>query len=1015
MKHSGWLITLAILCAAALSAAILACGSEEPTERRESTRAERDSTAATSEGTTAVPTAARSRFAFTDDSNYMLDLVPATAQRLFLLDLRTIRENQARFPGNFDVLEAELFYRIEEHFSTEVIGIEQIDQIVLPTTVESTWFWSMALLKGNFDFERIRADYETGKERLSYGAYDGYELWGDDIVVLLEDIGVIFMSSEGGVRTLLDIMNSRSGALSDADSEDNELKRILEELGNSPAVLAATVKEDSGYEDCGDIAGSDDVIGCVGIGSAYSGSDGASQEAYIDIVVLFSSEEEAQAADDTDEVTPLMEEWLEDTTENFASQRFAGFIGLESVEATGVSDVDLDDDIVTSTGTMKLGELLSTPAPRPTLAATATPAPTLSGAVCAPFAQPRTDWDPAYHLRTIEVRSVNKRGYSNARLEYVVANPGPSHQLFYLDSRVISHPEMFSEFNRYPMSELDIRAGHGTEIGEEVHPDGARNDEFQERILWQNFDHKCPLQIEISVYADPNRRNLLESVLVTLDFDQQGDVTDASIDFGSETTESRPQATPSPQATPAPRIQPTPAPQATPAPTALPQTASGPGAVYRGDGDWAALAGPALLPDYQSRYDLGDGDGQVPLDAILQHQWIFESGYYRSLVDRARLDNPTPLTSSGRDITLKLVCINSRLYWCRHLETYFVPNVAERTNGQVTIEVSSFPELGMAGSDTGQLLAEGWVEMPEIYGGYVAREFPSWELQYLWGLWPDDRSRFEAQSALAPDLDRIVSDDMGSQPLFRNWIAEGGVFLFSDEALEAPEDFGGLRVRSFGASLSDWITGMGGEPQFVAFSEIYTALDRGILDVGVTSADGAYGQRWYQVADYMNGPLYYFQSTTVAVSNPVWDGIPTDLQQILIEEGARHELESLRLATIQGMTAVERFTGTGIQLVEFSPEIRAQSRRVAIECVIPGWLERIGHPSTGRCAGSIVPVAQSTTPRATPTFRPTPPPTASVQQAPSANAFRAVDLFNRSVGPIVGLRIEADGTVTELR
>ena len=322
----------------------------------------------------------------------------------------------------------------------------------------------------------------------------------------------------------------------------------------------------------------------------------------------------------------------------------------------------------------------------------------------------------------------------------------------------------------------------------------------------------------------------------------------------------------------------------------------GPGAVYRGDGNWAALAGPAARPDYQG--ELGDSDWQVPLDAILQHQWIFESGYYRSLVDKAGLDNPTPLTSSGQDITLKFACVNRNLYWCQHLETHFVPNVAERTNGQVTIEVSSFPELGMAGPDTGLLLADGWVEMAEIYGGYVAREFPSWELQYLWGLWPDDRSRFEAQTAMAPSLDAMVAGYMDSQPLFRNWIADGGLFLFSDEALEAPEDFGGLKVRSFGASLTDWITGMGGEPQFISFLEISSRLGGHSLDAAAATANAAYnaayGQRWYHVADYMNGPLYSLDSTIVAVSNHVWHGIPTDLQLILIEEGARHELESLR-------------------------------------------------------------------------------------------------------------------------
>ena len=461
-----------------------------------------------------------------------------------------------------------------------------------------------------------------------------------------------------------------------------------------------------------------------------------------------------------------------------------------------------------------------------------------------------------------------------------------------------------------------------------------------------------------------------------------------------EATPSRPQATPS-------------RPQATPQPTPLPRATGGPGAVYLGDGNWGALAGPGLRPEFQSdrRFpDLGD-DGQVPMEAILQHKWIFESDYYQSLLGKARLNNPTPLLSSGESITLRHVCVNRTLNWCRHLEAYFIPNVAERTDGQVRIEISSFPELGLSGIDTADLLADGTLAMTEVYGGYLSAEFPSLEIQSLWGLWPDDQSLFQVQGAIAPELDRIVADEMGAQVLFRNWIADGGQFLFSRTEIETPEDFEGLRVRSFGNTLSDWISGMGGEPRDVAFAEVFTALERGILDAGVSNANAGYSQRWYQVANYMNGPLYSFQSSINAVNRGVWDSIPGDLQQILIEEGARHELEALRLASVQGSAAVDHNTDAGLRLVEFSPEIQAKSLQVARENVIPGWLYRIGYSSVDRRP----PGAQAAA------FRGGPTPTAQERQTLTVRAARAVDIFNRMVGPVVGLRIEADGTVSELR
>ena len=347
---------------------LLACGSDEPTARPDSSRSDRSTSAPSStlEGTTVSPTAVKGT------STYMLDLIPATTQEISLLDLKTIRENLNRFPGDFDVLKRELSERINDEFDIGAIEIEQVDELALPVAVEDSGYWLTVVLKGNFDFAGIRAAYEEeNEERLSYGGYDGYTNWGGEIVVLLEDKGMIYKSSEDGVRALLDILNSGSGSLADAEAEDNELKRILDELGGSPAVMATVVKEDSDDDNCGNIVFSDDVAGCMGIGSAYSGSDDAKDEVYVDIVVLFSSERAAeQAADDSEVITSLMEEWLGNTPEEFAE-----FIGLDSAEPRGVSDVDTDDDLAKGTGTIGLGQPLPPPTPRPTRAPTATSAP----------------------------------------------------------------------------------------------------------------------------------------------------------------------------------------------------------------------------------------------------------------------------------------------------------------------------------------------------------------------------------------------------------------------------------------------------------------------------------------------------------------------------------------------------------------------------------------------------------------------------------------------------------------
>ena len=401
--------------------------------------------------------------------------------------------------------------------------------------------------------------------------------------------------------------------------------------------------------------------------------------------------------------------------------------------------------------------------------------------------------------------------------------------------------------------------------------------------------------------------------------------------------------------------------------------AGGPGAIYVGDIN--QLVGPA--PGDRGSSSLGDYDGMVPLDALQDHLWLYDSSYYRSLLDRANLTGPTPLSSTGESIVIQHACINRSLLSCRLIELYWAPNLEARSNGQLKLEVSSFPELGLAGPDTLQHVSDGTLSMADIHPGYVAGELPAFEMQSLWGIYPDWVTAYLSLTDMHPQLEAMVAEATGGGIIVNhNWYSGDDQYLFSKKALRTLADFEGLKTRSHSAALSDWIRGMGAEARFVAFSEVYTALERGILDAGVTGATPGRSQRWYEVTEYLNGPLRSMLSTNNVINADVWNDIPADLQQIFIEEGAKAELEQLRLTSIQNVIGVQRNIDAGMRLVEFSPELLDHSFDVAvIEHVIPGWLNRMGYPGEGD---------------------------------------NAVAMFNEHVGPYVGLRIESGGSVAQV-
>ena len=424
---------------------------------------------------------------------------------------------------------------------------------------------------------------------------------------------------------------------------------------------------------------------------------------------------------------------------------------------------------------------------------------------------------------------------------------------------------------------------------------------------------------------------------------------------------------PTPTATQAAMAQPT-APAATGVDPALAaaaaERAGGPGAFYIGDLN--QLVGPAPAEG------LGDADDMVNLAGLEREKYIFELQYYRDLVEKANFTNPTPMTYDGDPIEIQFACINRTVAPCELFDHFFRKQIEERTNGKVIIDITSFPELGIAGPDSLNLITNGSLSFAEISSSYVSGAMPEAELQILFGVYETHEHYMGVQQAIGPLVDSLFEENSeGGKVISHMWISGADQFFFCKDPIQSLSDFDGRKVRSHGSALSDWIEGFGAAAQFVAFAEVYTALERGVLDCGVTVAFASVAQRWYEVTTYMVGPLATQAVNTIIMSPHVWNDLPPDIQQIMVEEGARHELEGLRVTPAWNEVWIPRNVEAGMVFQEFTPELLEHQRNVvAPDFVIPGFVRR--------------------------------------QDADNRDAM--IDLFNEKIAPIVDIRIRPDGT-----
>lgn len=304
----------------------------------------------------------------------------------------------------------------------------------------------------------------------------------------------------------------------------------------------------------------------------------------------------------------------------------------------------------------------------------------------------------------------------------------------------------------------------------------------------------------------------------------------------------------------------------------------------------------------------------------------------------------TELVSSGYRFDFQYVCVNRTLRPCQ-LVAEFIEGVEERTEGQIHINLSSYPELGISGFDMIRLIDDGTVELGEIYSGFVAGDFPIFNITNIWGLADSPEQYLEMVAAVKDDLYRIVTRESGGQVVFRNFYPSQ--YFYSKRSLQTIEDFQGMKTRVHSPVLGDLISALGADDQTMAFAEVYTALERGILEAGVTAASAGYGQRWYEVTDYLTGPFIgSFAQTFITINGDTWAEIPPDLQQILLEEGLKHEERNLAAVYVWDEESVGQNIEEGMEYSEFSPELHAILKDAAINEVLPKWIDRAGGPQS---------------------------------------------------------------------
>ncbi len=164
------------------------------------------------------------------------------------------------------------------------------------------------------------------------------------------------------------------------------------------------------------------------------------------------------------------------------------------------------------------------------------------------------------------------------------------------------------------------------------------------------------------------------------------------------------------------------------------------------------------------------------------------------------------------------------------------------------------------------------------------------------------------------------------------FIDNGFHAMAGNRLMRKPEDFKGMKMRIQSSKVLDaQMRALGAIPQVMAASEVYQAMQTGVVDGTEGVPSGLYTQKLNEVAKFMTISDHGHLAYAVIANRKFWEGLPPDIRTEL--EGALKEAIDFGnvAAKNDNAAAIAAIRATGkTDVTVLTPQEKEQWRRVLL-------------------------------------------------------------------------------------
>tara|TARA_R110000751_G_scaffold94540_4_gene184505 strand:+ start:26440 stop:27432 length:993 start_codon:yes stop_codon:yes gene_type:complete len=237
----------------------------------------------------------------------------------------------------------------------------------------------------------------------------------------------------------------------------------------------------------------------------------------------------------------------------------------------------------------------------------------------------------------------------------------------------------------------------------------------------------------------------------------------------------------------------------------------------------------------------------------------------------------------------------------------------EKSNGTLSLDIYPSQQLGSE-RECLELLQIGSLGMTKVSTGVLENFAPQLKVFGLPFLFRDAEHRFAVlEGSIGEEL---LNASIPQRLKGLTFYDAGSRSFYTKKRVENPEDLKGLKLRVMESQTAmNMVKSLGGSPTPIAWGELYTALQQGVVDGAENNLPSFYLSHHYEVCKYFIVDEHTALPDELLISTVIWNKL-SEQEQKWVKEAAMESLEYEKKIWHEAeMEALREIQKAGVEII----------------------------------------------------------------------------------------------------